>query len=1274
MILFELAPADISNLNDSDLRELVARLCEAELSRQGVSPVHIKWGGTQEAPDGGLDVYVQDVSSLPSPGFVPRTNTGIQVKKNSMSKAACVKEMQDSGNVKKIISHLANNNGAYIIVSGKDRCSDKMLYDRISGMASALTGLPNKENLKLDFYCSDRLANWLRQHPGVALWARIKLGKPLSGWKPFGRWTSVPANKEDELLLDDHPCVRDLNSSDKSALVLIDGIKLARDKLRNSRSAVRITGLSGVGKTRFAQALFEAGTGENALSSTDVIYADLGEDLKPSAAELLTYLIANDYAAFVVLDNCNPEVHRQLQKQLSESKARLSLLTIEYDISDDKPEETGVIHLEPSSEKTVSSLIQRRFPELGQLNANRIAEFAGGNARVAIALANRVDADETLTKFSDDTLFKRLFSQRKEHSDSLLLNAEILSLVYSFNVSAKEFNDELSVLAKIGDVKRTSLHKDQAELLRRQLVQKRGNWRAVLPHALANRLASRALENIAPNDINTELFKPENIRLLKSCAHRLGYLHDCQAAKDLASSWLEPGAPLNNIATCDPEHLAILSFIAPVFPATALLAIEKACSDKKFASRKNVYFSTVVTLLRKLAYDDDMFDRAASLILKFAETEKENENTDSIVNQLSQLFSLYLSGTQATPQRRQAFLRRLHCSDNNKHQKIAEKLFDSAFQTDRWFASGGFSFGARKRDWGWQPKTETDEGFWYEGFIDILESGLNSANQPTRLQNRNILSKHFRDLWSNARCFDSLVNIIECQTKLQYWPEMWKAVKFTLHYDGEKHTPELLFLLQKIERQLAPANITEKLETYLFTDIYNLIDDNAEDYSEQLESISNTIIAFGKKAAAKPSLLESLPSKLWITSINSIWLFGKGLAHGSKDTATTFNYLVSLMQQKKLDTVKPDLFSGFIHAVYTEDPDQAKQLQAHTLLIPELMPHFVDLLSSTPIDKWGADKLLEVANTGCLEARCFERLRFGRIHETISDNDLAAILTAVSKLDNGIFSVIEILGMRFFIGRDNAYVPQEILKKLGRTAIRNVFSLAKDDTSNRQRLGLNGIVEQCLTDTAPQNEISEIIDLLCEGLTSYRIFRSDITKIISRLVKNFPELVLSRVLNSGDKQDYLTYYLFKDRFSRQVSYLNDVPIERILAWCSNDEARIQMVAKSISAYKPLPQDPETEEKLRESTLTEHALALLDVAQDKLAIANEIYDDICPNSWSGSRADIMEERAAAFSVLTNHVAPEIKEFTKSKMVILKQMIRETREQEALQHSEREQRFE
>lgn len=44
MRFYELEKTDISNLNDGDLRELVARLCEAELAQQGVGPVCVLWG------------------------------------------------------------------------------------------------------------------------------------------------------------------------------------------------------------------------------------------------------------------------------------------------------------------------------------------------------------------------------------------------------------------------------------------------------------------------------------------------------------------------------------------------------------------------------------------------------------------------------------------------------------------------------------------------------------------------------------------------------------------------------------------------------------------------------------------------------------------------------------------------------------------------------------------------------------------------------------------------------------------------------------------------------------------------------------------------------------------------------------------------------------------------------------------------------------------------------------------------------------------------------
>ena len=103
MKFFELEPADISTLDDADLREMVARLCEAELIRQGIQPSCVLWGGAQEAADGGLDVRVKDAATLNGPNFIPRENTGFQVKKHSISKAACHKG--DVGERKRKASH-----------------------------------------------------------------------------------------------------------------------------------------------------------------------------------------------------------------------------------------------------------------------------------------------------------------------------------------------------------------------------------------------------------------------------------------------------------------------------------------------------------------------------------------------------------------------------------------------------------------------------------------------------------------------------------------------------------------------------------------------------------------------------------------------------------------------------------------------------------------------------------------------------------------------------------------------------------------------------------------------------------------------------------------------------------------------------------------------------------------------------------------------------------------------------------------------------------------
>src|SRR5215470_4003112 len=101
--MFEITADDIAKLNDKDLRTLIGRLCEAELSRQGRPVSAVTWGGDQDAPDDGIDVYVQLPSDTAMEGFIPRAETGLQVKKPDMGRAKILKEMRPKNRIRPVI-------------------------------------------------------------------------------------------------------------------------------------------------------------------------------------------------------------------------------------------------------------------------------------------------------------------------------------------------------------------------------------------------------------------------------------------------------------------------------------------------------------------------------------------------------------------------------------------------------------------------------------------------------------------------------------------------------------------------------------------------------------------------------------------------------------------------------------------------------------------------------------------------------------------------------------------------------------------------------------------------------------------------------------------------------------------------------------------------------------------------------------------------------------------------------------------------------------------
>src|SRR5439155_1156956 len=124
--------------------------------------------------------------------------------------------------------------------------------------------------------------------------------------------------------------------------------------------------------------------------------------------------------------------------------------------------------LEPSSRELIENLVRHRFPQLSDIDARTIAEFSGGNARIAIALAGTIGDTETIAGLTDEDLFRRLFEQRHAANPSLYLAAQACSLVYSFqgvDVSDGQDAELVWLVALVGQTSQ-ELYRYVAELRR----------------------------------------------------------------------------------------------------------------------------------------------------------------------------------------------------------------------------------------------------------------------------------------------------------------------------------------------------------------------------------------------------------------------------------------------------------------------------------------------------------------------------------------------------------------------------------------------------------------------------------------------------------------------------------------------------------------------------------------------------------------------------------------------------------------------------------------
>ncbi|WP_027188380.1 hypothetical protein [Desulfovibrio cuneatus] len=1269
--MLELRGSDIALLKDTYLRQMVERLCLAELQSRNCPVSALQMGGHEDEGDGGIDVRgaLPDVSFQFD--FIKRSDTGFQVKMMDLADKAIIHEMRPKGPLRDSIQDLAACGGAYVIVSVKANLTDSKRTKRITAMREAVKDCAHKDKLDLKFYDQNDLARWVNQYPGVAMWLRDKINKPLNGWQGLKNWSTPNSDEKQPFLLDAAP--RLLHS--EKDLSTEEGIQALRNCLRKPQAALRLVGLSGVGKTRLAEALFDAAIGSEPLDESLVMYTDLGRTPTPTPDAMLDYLVANQMPTVLIMDNCPPKTHRLL-KSLCASAANktVSVLTIEYDVQDEADEEDAVFRIKPLTADVATEVLRQRYPKLSLMDARRISVLAGGNARLALAIAKATKKSGSLSKFSDSELFERLFWQGNEINEELLRVAEASSLVYSFCADTKgEAPEELGIIASLAGIPEDTCYRCVRDLRKMELVQCRSAWRAVLPHALANRLAAQALQYIQLSTVENALIHNASERLRKSFARRLGYLHDSEEAQQIVKEWI---ALWRKNLRQQPPPWDIVMLVAPVLPYETLALLEDAlqCYPMLLQEESSLYINKIADYLCHYAYHEETFDVAIQHLANIATLHHSWEDT------LSHFFQPYYSCTLATQQQQLAIIAEWLATKDTVLHSFAYKAIKCTLRTWNFWITHRAEFGARPKGYGYGPK-DAQRQEWYANGIRFVAEYLEVEN-PHYQTMRTIFAEALPGLWQKVSCYDELERVVAQLCSTGYCEDLYLAVNKTLAALAEQEAKAEVELqrIQALCIQLEPKNLLDEARLFVLTPSLQLVS-FLKNTRQIKDKYSQYILEEVKKigaqcASQRDTTLELLlPEAMSRGKGNTRVSFGIGLAEGALDYQDIWNKCVaalSLVPEGERDVL---VLVGYLNRIVSKQPQLASSFLDMALEHPVLILFLPKLQFAVGADEKCKARLLTVLEEQKVTPNQFDEMLWTPFIEQVDPQILRDILLALSALRGGYAAAVNILALHVNIERnENRTLPIALLECGKELIARMDFVDSELNRDAEFRVNFATLIKVCLTGEFNKNLLKNMVQKFLMALNAGTISSYSQNDFIEAIFKAQPMHSLNLLLGEPQAQ-FLVYLLSWQCQPETPDYKNpfsNFTATELLDWAAGDPLiRYARLAEIVPLWGI---NPEAADVAKSNVFSPLIMGIIEAVPEQEQVLSIIEARMIPLfSFAGTKATTIENRATALQALMAHQDPSVASWAKLLLKKLKGIIKQEREREK-DNNNREERFE
>lgn len=992
-------------------------------------------------------------------------------------------------------------------------------------------------------------------------------------------------------------------------------LKSVQKFLKTPGAIVRITGLSGLGKTRLITEYIEY---EKELSEENILVFKANTN-EGDVRESVKKAVRDAAYGLIIVEHCAKSLHDYLATEIANHESYLRVITVDF--YDDQVTSSPHIHLTKLNDDSVTELVTPMLPQLDGSQIRRIVSFVEGFPLLAILIAERFRDEGVLTsQLTERDFAEKLINGHGGLTDEQKSILQVCSLFDVFGVEAEGI-EHADYIIKIAKSDRRVFGQVINQFQKRRIINRVGRYARVVPKPLAVHLASMWWDDNVHDELEN-LVNTLPPSLIGSFCTQIKYLDSSAKVREFVSSLCEECSPFGRaellLSKKGSRLFRALVEVNPEVTSDALSRVILSLSDEKIATIDAEVRRNLVWALEMLVFHKSCFEKSAWTLFKLAQFESESFSNNSL-GQFSQLLRWQLSGTEANFEQKLAILHKALALNVESADFVIVESIKVALSSYGGTRTVGAEFqGTKPQLKEWYPKTYQEIYDYWQALLNILlilvkrGSLIEEVKESFGVQIRGLIRHKIPDILDTF--FRDIIRLTG-----KYWPSAAESISHALHYDSAGMSEEQINLLLSWKELLSPDenNIEEQLKLIVLdpvleheTDVDGRYIDMAAEEAKKLAS------DFKNRTTELYPFFELLTT---FDEQKQSWTFAKHLILETDQYRDLLS--AALEHLRKLNQANTQFLSGLLCGIHRKEPQVWKETLELIGSDRDLVEFYPEALRTGEFEASHLDVFIKLIVEGKLSSQTASTLMYGRATEHLSEEDVVDFCTSLGGIDaKANWVSLDIMNM-YARGRNDI-----AFEKLKPSLLRLTLNASFDkEDKTRHTDGYHWLknVKRLLNSEGDEFALKlciHIMDQVCEhdvdysdlwdylNVAFYEAFKLHGDRIWHKLADFFiggsaiRKYRLGGLLNSS-----------KSFTERDESIFDTLEPETVVDWCNNEDA-LQIVGRSISLFVS---------NGEQRAVNPLMIRLLSQFSNNELFLSEISANFYSRSWTGSLIPYLE---------------------------------------------------